>query len=435
MLATAFALGSIFGPMMSPAVAIDQTMHDSEFSHESEVILDVTDSNAYTVTFDNADAGSFQLLESAATEIGAELRTITFEGETGVGQLVVLEGDTTESVTARATQLFAGASTQVPPIVGGLVYSDHQISGLLETEGNLLKISQDSVISESYNSTLLHSLPPIGGVRYSHWDGYKKIKGWPGYSSANDWDAYFPFTYRIEGYNINRCTVLVSQVCLSTAPYAALAQSIKWDGGSHNWYWPEEENWGFEFGAALYNYTLCGSVSDPNFSPGWWLNPTYIEWATNVPIDAAPYQDVNREFDECQTTTHELGIRYPTRLIAGYEYIYYVNSARNSHRTSSTYSSAFQAVHNDCPPGTARDWLTHCMGLNEWVNFPHGSQSATVINAANYFTLPGCARMYAGWSKPLRWFNGQYKEMPWPMDAPFADPSLSFFDGCFTNDW
>ena len=412
---------------------------ETDASNENGVAtpLDVRNEDTYTLAYsDAADTGSFGELMEAATLVGAELRTVVFEGQSGVGQLVVIEGDTEDTVADRAAELFADASTAVPSLTGGLVVAQQPLPATVNVDGTSLTLTQDSTAEGvAAPRAMTPAAPSPGGIRYSNWDGYKVTKGWPGYSATNEWDAYFPFTYRSEGWNQNRCTLLVNNICQRTTQRSQLIQSIMWTGGSHPYYWPAEDEWGFEFGSAMYNYSLCGSVSDPLYAPGWWLNPDYAEWATNVPLEAQPYQDVNRQFDECQTTTHELGIRYPTLLGGGTEYLYVVSSPRNSYRYNSTYSAAFQAVHNDCPAGTARDWLTHCMGLNELVNFPYGQQSATVINASRYFTFPNCARMYSGWASPIQWFSGQSKEMPLPMQTPWETTTSSFYDRCFSNDW
>lgn len=416
-----------------PASGADEAPVDEDPPSEIASTLDVTSDDVYTLAYSDprATVGSYDELEAAAVLVGAELQTVIFEGDTGVGQLAVADEDTAETVASRASQIFADADTATPPITGGLVTTKQSVPDEVVIGDATLTLSQEAVTGTSPISSV--ALPPAGGSRFRTWEGYQPIKGWPGYNAVNEWAEYFPFTYRYEAFNLNRCTRLVSGVCQATAPWAKLIQTIEWTGGSHNYYWPDEAEWGFEFGSAMYNYSLCGPVGST--SPGWWLNPVYTDWATNVPIDAQPYQDVNREFDTCGTTTHELGIRYPSFLIAGAEYSYVVSAARNVYRSSSTVSAAFQAVHNDCPPGTARDWLTHCMGLNEFIAFPHGQQSATVINVSRNFVMPGCARMYAGWERPLQWFNGHSKEVPVAMDAFWDPPNASFFDNCFYNDW
>ncbi|TXK18591.1 hypothetical protein [Homoserinibacter sp. GY 40078] len=420
-----------------PAITSHEPLIESlAFQHgaasEEEVV--------YRLDIPDATDLSMSQLKEAASVVGVELRTVIFEGEEGVGQLMVVDGDTAETLESRAQQLFLDVDAEVPPIAGALVAAPtslHEGAIMIGATSVELHRGSSTARTTATPSTASIDLPPVGGARFTNWGGYVPhvTNGWPGWLSQNDWDAYFPFTYRAEGFNINRCVQLVAGECLQTAKRAVLTQSIIWTGGSHTAYWPDSQNWGFEFGSAMYNYSLCGGAGSPTFTPGWWLNPVYAEWSTNVPSDAMPYQDVNREFDDCQTTTHELGIRYPSLLVAGAEYIYSVSSARNMYRPSSTYSASFQAVHDDCPPNTARDWLTHCMGLNELIDFPYGRQSATVINASNDFTFPGCARMYAGWAHPLSWFNGNYQEVPVPMGAPYDPSDLSFYDGCFSNDW
>ncbi|WP_147305467.1 hypothetical protein [Subtercola boreus] len=412
------------------AKAFEQSAPSNTISAPFEA-PDITDENVYSLSFSgDKESGSLEELMAAASLVDSDIKTVVYEGDGGVGQLVLIEGDTSTTVLERADELFASAKTDTPPLTGGLVVASHPLPAEVATDTSTFSISQDSTDpSAARQAPAAAALPAPDGPRYVNWDGYKAIKGWPGYNSVNEWEGFYPFSYRGEGFNLNRCVQLVNGTCQRTTPRANLVQSIVWTGGSHVAYWPDEPNWGFEFGASVYNYAACGVA-------GFWLNPAYAEWATNVPVAAQPYQDTNRLFDDCSSMSHEMGIRYPHQLIAGAEYVYSLSTERNPSRSSSVFSAAFQAVHNDCLPGTIRERLTDCMGLSgDSYAFPYGDQSETVVNSSRNLTLPGCTRMYSGWARPLRFANGGAMEVPTPMTAPFGSPSASSWDTCFSNDW
>lgn len=246
-------------------------------------------------------------------------------------------------------------------------------------------------------------------------------------AAVNDWPSYFPSDWRAEGFNINRCTNYSNGTCHSTMPVAVLSQQISWMGDHTPSAWPSSD-WGLEFGVALYNFNRCPNENTVNYGEQWWLNYTpidgYINWTSGFPSFDDAYLDDNRLFDACGLLSHELGVRYPSNLVAGASYGFTLSAPRNTARPSSTFSAAFQAVHDDC----IGDWAhrTDCMGL--WnVAWPYsGAQSATVVNVSRYLSLPGCARMHDKWTDPITFGNGTSRLLPAP---------LNYYDTCFSNDW
>lgn len=356
---------------------------------------------------------SLKAVQSTAENFHAELVTVDFDGESGKGRVVVLDGDTNETIEWHANELFDSVNAEVPPITGGLVHSDTPIAtGAIEVDGAAMTVTQVDM-PKSPTPTQGAAIPPAGQPG----DSSRQME-----TSAvvNDWSSWFPSDWRAEGWNMNRCTNFSNGVCKTKIQLASLKQTIQWSDGHSPALWPSTE-WGFEFGVSLSNYSFCDD--DPDYTPGYWLNPGYYEWATDV--NASAYLDDNRAFDTCGRMSQEMGIRSPERLFPGNTYTFVISAPRNQYRTESAYSAQFQAVHDDCYGPW--DYYTDCMGLNQNVAWPFGGhQSETVVNVTRFFQFPRCARMHDKWKDPVEWGNGSAKQMPAP---------LNYSDSCFANDW
>lgn len=374
-------------------------------------LMDDAGGDPYLVSIERGSSpASVADLIAVASSIGGTLITVRFEGPQGVGELAVTSGDNAEVLEATAVELFAAVNSVVPPVAGGIVIVSTPLSG-----------GQISVAGVTATATQVEDTTPMSSKSFS--PNAQSKSNTEASTVPNDWSSWFPSDWRAEARTVNRCTNYSSTQgrCSSTVQLASLNQTIMWTGGNSPTVWPST-SWGFEFGVDLKNYSLCNS--SPSSTPGWWLNPSYYEWATNVPASAKPYLDNNRLFDPCESMSHELGIRYPGVLTAGASYIFNASTQRNTYRSSSTYSAQFQIVHDDCLLGQNP---TDCMGLNQNIAFPYaGDQSETVVNINRYLSFPNCARMHDSWSAPVNWSNGTSKLMPAP---------LNYYDSCLGNDW
>ncbi|MGA1829029.1 hypothetical protein [Microbacterium sp.] len=363
---------------------------------------------------------SRDLLE-AAEAVSGTLQLLRFEGEEGVGEMVVAEGISAEELDRQAVDLFERVGTTVPAVASAIILSEAPLdaadlaaAGLAgtvqlleqETDGfDLLTEASAESESDSAVSRGASESPAVAAVA----------------AVVNDWSPYFPADWRAEGFNMNRCTNYSGGTCHSTIQAASLSQSVRWMDDHRPNLWPSSR-FGLEFGVALKNYSFCDA--DPAYTPGYWLNPDYYEWSTGVPASAVPYLDTNRLSDACGSMSHELGVRYPSGLIAGATYGFTVTTKRNIYNSSSTYDASFQAVYDNCTDlgvGTSTD----CMGLTN-PSFPWGQRSATVVNTSRYFSFPKCARMHDKWTAPIQWANGGSVLMPAP---------LNYYDSCFSNSW
>lgn len=378
--------------------------------------IDASGELQYLVTIDQpSQPVSVADILEAASSIEGTVNAVRFEGEQGVGELFVASDDTAEVIEAAAIDLFASVNSDVPPIAGGIVSTATPM-----TDDEAAVFGAIATVTRIEDSEPLQSSPKSSKSGSSSSQNRSNAQA---STIPNDWSPWFPSDWRAEARTVNRCTNYSSAQgrCLSTIQLASLNQTITWSGSNSPAAWPNS-SWGFEFGVDLKNYTLCNS--SPSSTPGWWLNPSYYEWATNVPAAAKPYLDKNRLFDPCESMSHELGIRYPGLLTSGASYIFNASTQRNVYRSSSTYSAQFQAVHDDCLAGQN---LTDCMGLNQNVAFPYaGDQSETVVNINRYLSFPNCVRMHDSWSAPISWGNGSSRLMPAP---------LNYYDSCLSNDW
>lgn len=350
---------------------------------------------------------------------GAVLTSIGFAGAEGAGRIAVYPADNSSTVLENAVQLFIASSTAVPRISDFTVsVGSERPAPAFNLGGNALNVISfpgSSALTQGVQAgpSLQDTAANLGEMSAPR----KQAK----VTIPNDWPAYFPWDWRNEARNVLRCTQYASGKCWSTAPRATLTQSVRWAGSAGTPVpWPFAD-WGFEFGVTLTNSAMCSPATSYQ---GWWLGSNYAEWSTNVPSSAGPYFEGNRLFDDCANMSHQVGIRDPQLLIQGYQYSFTVSAPRNTAQLSTRFIAYYQAVHDDCTVGLS---LTDCMGLNTAIAWPYATiQSAPVVNASRNFTVPGCARMYRGWTAPVRWNNGA----SYNLSAP-----LSFSDTCLSNDY
>ena len=371
---------------------------------------------AYELEVDDPTGGPVTLddLQSVAEDFGGTVRAVTYSGESGSGRLTPAPGESAQALAERAADMFADAGTVAPPISGALIDTASPVPEAASARG------LDVTASE------------LGGPTAHRADRSATATDQldaANVTVVNDWPSYFPSDWRAEGYNGLRCTRFVNNTCQSRIQVAKLIQSVSWMDDHTPASWPSQD-WGLEFGVALYNPNRCPNDNTVNYGQKWWLNAQYTvvdgypEWTSNLPGIADAYLDDNRLFDPCSTLSHELGVRYPGYLTAGASYIFTVSSPRYTPNPTSTFSAAFQAVHDDC----FGDWAnrTDCMGLFN-IAWPYsGAQSATVVNATRNLSFPNCVRMHDKWAAPLTFANGTSRLMPAP---------LSYYDTCFSNDW
>ncbi|MFB2598050.1 hypothetical protein ACEXQE_09685 [Herbiconiux sp. P17] len=361
----------------------------------------------YNITIsEDAIEPSYQDLNDVAATLGSTLVAVKFDGDAGVGQVVLVKGETLETFETHAAALFETVNADVPPIVGGVVESAQPIT--------------EATVEAARGTFDVEAMPePQSSADIEQ--AAEATSGALAAAVSNDWSPYFPSDWRAEAVNLNRCTWRYNGDCWEWLQLATLTQSITWSDDHSPSLWPSSE-WGFEFGVALHNYSYCDD--NPDYAQGYWLNAGLYEWGTNMG-GANVYADDNRAFDDCGVLSHELGVRSPQNLTAGYQYAWTVAAPRNPDRPDNSYSAQFQAVHDDC----IGDWSNYadCMGLNQNITWPFGGdRSETVINIDRGFLFPKCSRMHDKWSAPRQWSNGGAILMPAP---------LNYYDTCFSNDW
>lgn len=360
-------------------------------------------------------------LLAAAAAVDGTLRLLRFEGESGVGEVVVADGITAETLNRQVVDLFERVDTAVPPLVAAILLAERAPdAGALSSVGLGATVrplgedaNGDDLLEASRQQPESATKPAIHGEA--------SATTMAAATAVNDWSPYFPADWRAEGFNMNRCTNYSGGVCHTSIQVASLIQNVRWMDDHRPDLWPSDR-FGLEFGVSLKNYSFCDD--DPGYTPGYWLNPDYYEWATGVPASAVPYLDTNRFSDACESLSHDLGVRYPHGLVAGATYGFTLTTERNVYNHSSTYDAAFQAVYDDCSD-LGLSPSTDCMGLTN-PPFPWGQRSATVVNVARYFSFPKCARMHDKWSAPIEWANGGRILLPAPLD---------YYDRCFSNAW
>lgn len=382
-----------------------------------------TPEQAYVIELKEPGRGSapVEKLLKAADLVEGKLHRLRFEGEEGVGEVVVADGIDPEHLSRQAVDLFNQVNADVPPIVAAIVLSDGSLDDRVLTAAGVNAAVRPVAIDEHLQSALAdHAIVSDDSSEAGNAQDAVGLNA-ATTTVVNDWSAYFPADWRAEGYNMNRCTNYSGGVCHSSIQAARLTQNVRWMDDHNPGLWPSNR-FGLEFGVALKNYSFCDE--NPGYTPGYWLNPDYDEWATGVPASAVPYLDTNRLSDACENLSHELGVRYPGGLYAGATYGFTLTTKRNVYTSSSTYDASFQAVYDNCTD-LGLGASTDCMGLTN-PSFPWGQRSATVVNTTRYFSFPKCARMHDKWNAPVQWSNGGSILMPAP---------LSYYDTCFSNSW
>lgn len=424
MLVLASSLCAVVAPLLlnGPAVAASPERAAEEPRLAEEALP------SFDVTFDAANGPvGFDDVQGFSTALGAELKAISFSGAAGMGELSVLETDTPETLEYEAEALFRSVNADVPPVIGATIEAARPLGGArVDVEGITATIVEAPEPALSQERTFPSNSSRLPGEELSVDTSPSSLSA----SVVNDWPRWFPSDWRAEGYNLNRCTHLSNGTCVGSQRVAALTQSVVWMDDHTPTAWPSPD-WGLEFGVALYNYSRCPNSTTVNYGEKWWLNPDYVDWSTNLLESASPgaeiqevYLDDNRWFDDCAVLTHEIGVRRPASLTAGYTYSFTVRAPRNTMSPDSSFSAAFQAVHDDC----IGEWSNRsdCMGL--WnTPWPYsGPQAVTVVNASRHLLFPNCHRMHDKWDAPLSWVNGGNRFMPAP---------LNYWDTCFYNDW
>jgi hypothetical protein len=183
---------------------------------------------------------------------------------------------------------------------------------------------------------------------------------------------------------------------------AVVLMTSSWTGdtftGSRTTAMPSD--WGIEMEVSLFNDDLQGSHPGcpTNEVEEFWGIHDVNSWTVMVPGDTLGLKDYGAYIDwadasdPCSRNALAIGIGYPHNLpvTSGYDTIQTLIVTPRGTAETSTMSSYYQAVSNDCN-NLSQDPHTSCMDLNTFRGFPGpGGKALLALNKSRGWTAPNC---------------------------------------------